>query len=364
MNIASEIIEVLENYLTAKKDYPMAVNEGKHFSSLSQHIPKQFNSWINKFSKFNNLYQISFSHGKGNWAEIPWVVCANTNITDTAQKGYYIVLGFSADMQSCFLSLNQGVSKTDKNTLRDFANVASGYTKPSDDENVIFGKIDFKAKNTLGKNYGLFAIKSFNYSLEQLKQNNISQLIERQFKELLDDYDNIYTLVGNDILNLQPITDFSYQQQIQQNSEEREEENLNAFIKRARPNKLSKKLKYYSRNPKYSKVALKLAKYKCEINPEHETFHNGKHSYMEGHHLIPMSQQDFYTISLDVPSNIISLCPTCHKALHYGNHLIKKEYLMKLFHQRESILNKCGIHIETKELIKIYTKGYLDDMYD
>ncbi|MEG0664633.1 MAG: hypothetical protein RR483_06005, partial [Clostridia bacterium] len=50
--------------------------------------------------------------------------------------------------------------------------------------------------------------------------------------------------------------------------------------------------------------------YKCEINPEHETFHNGRHPYMEGHHLIPMSQQDFYTFSLDVPPNIISLCPT------------------------------------------------------
>lgn len=364
MDIQTSILKVLENFLNSKMQFPKAINEGKHFEALSKQIPEQLSKWINDQSKFNNLYKITFSHGKGNWAEIPWVVCANENITNTAQKGYYIVLGFSADMQSCFLSLNQGVSKTDKNILRDFANIAIGYTKPSGDRNVIFGKIDFRAKNTLGKNYGLFAIKSYQYSLELLKQNDVSQLIERQFKELLDDYDNIYSLVGNQILNLPPITDLSYQQQIQQNQEEEQCDNLNQFIKHGKPEKLFKSLKYYPRNPKFSQAALKFAKYKCEINPKHETFHNGKHPYMEGHHLVPMSQQDFFNISLDVPSNIISLCPTCHKALHYGSDSIKKEYLMMLFQQRKSHLNKCDINITAKDLIKIYTKGCLDNIYD
>ena len=364
MNIQEAILNVLENFLDSKTQFPKAVNNGNHFVSLSQHIPEQLTNWINQYSKLNNLYKVTFSHGKGNWAEIPWVVCANKNITDTAQKGYYIVLGFSADMQSCFLSLNQGVSKTDKSTLRDFANVASSYTKPSNDENVIFGKIDFRAKNTLGKNYGLSAIKSYQYSLDLLKQDNISELIELQFKELLSDYDHIYSLIGNQILDLPPITDFSYQQQIQESQTLEESYNIDQHLKLKRPKKLSKNLKYYSRNPKFSKAALRFAKYKCEINIEHETFHNGKHPYMEGHHLIPMSQQDFFTSSLDVPSNIISLCPTCHKALHYGNKAIKIEYLKKLFFERKNTLNKCDLQITIKDLIKIYTQGSLDNIYD
>lgn len=363
MDITTSIITILENFLESQKKFPKAVNDGQHFEALSKLIPDQFNVWIKEFSAYPHDYKIKYSHGMGNWAEIPWIVCANKNITETPQEGYYIVLGFSADMKSCFLSLNQGVSKTKKEDLSQFAHVAIEYTKPSNEENVFFGPIDFKAKNTLGKRYSQAAIKSYKYTLEELKNSNLSNKIKRQFKELLIDYENIYKLVGKNILNLAPISDSSYQLEIQK-IEDDSFKKIDPLITKPCPPKNLKHTKYYLRNPKYSKLALFLAEYKCEFNEDHITFSNGRHQYMEGHHLIPMSQQDNYEISLDIPCNIISLCPNCHRALHYGNPVTKKKILHTLFEKRQKLLDKSNLKITKDELAKIYIKHFLDNSYD
>jgi 5-methylcytosine-specific restriction protein A len=34
---------------------------------------------------------------------------------------------------------------------------------------------------------------------------------------------------------------------------------------------------------------------------------------MKAHHMIPMEYQDYFTYSIDVPENVISLCPNCHR---------------------------------------------------
>lgn len=363
MTIQQNIITVLENYLDSQNTFPKAVNDGKHFVALSTNIPENFKTWIQKFSPFPDDYIVKYSHGMGNWAEIPWILCTNKNITLTPQAGYYIVLGFSADMQSCFLSLNQGVSKTNKKYLTQFAHIAIEYTKPSDDNNVYFGPIDFKAQNKLGKSYSQAAIKSYEYTLDELKKNDLLNKIEKQFKELLFDYEKIYSVVGAKFIDLPPIYDSSYQQEIQKN----ENDIVHIFdhsTKLPKPNKSSKILKHYLRNPKYSKSALFLADYKCELDPGHLTFSNGKHPYMEGHHLIPMSQQDKYETSLDVPANIVSLCPTCHRALHYGDYKLKKKLLEFLFNKRKKFLDELDIIIDIKYLNNIYTKNLLNNSFD
>lgn len=298
----------------------------------------------------------------GNWAEIPWIVCANQKITSSAQTGYYIVLLFSADMQSCYISLNQGVTKSNAQHLTYFSNVAAKYTKPSTCENLIYGEINLNAKNILGKAYEQSAIKSYRYSLEDLKYLELNKKIENQFKELIQDYENIFGLIGTDILNLQPVTDYSYQEEIQKTSLDMNDNELDKIL--PKPTKNLKHFKYYTRNPKFSKAALKNANYECEINPQHQTFNNGKHQYMEGHHIVPMSLQDYYEISLDVPSNIISVCPNCHRALHYGDSSIKIEYLNLIFKNRKLKLEKHGIIINKKTLENIYVKNQLDHEYD
>jgi 5-methylcytosine-specific restriction enzyme A len=362
MDIQKLLLIVLENYLTGKKDHKQVSKNTLHYEYLSKHIPNYFKNLIEKNSNFSEKYTIKSSQGMGNWAEIPWVVFMNRDITTSAQEGYYIVLGFSADMKSCYLSLNQGVSKTDKNNLSQFAHVAIQYTKPSIDDNVVFGKIDFKAKNSLGKSYEKSAIKSYKYSLDDLKSYSLDSKITNQFNELLKDYENIFNLIGNNILQLQPTKDCFYQEQLQQIDNDLIEGELDK--QSPKPSKSLKHFKYYTRNPRFSKIALKKANYKCEIDPTHETFSNGIHQYMEGHHLVPMSFQENYEHSLDIPSNIISVCPNCHRALHYGDNSIKIKFIGQIFKSRKVLLEKNGIVIDKKTLQNIYTKNQIDHEYD
>ncbi|HAA7642044.1 TPA_asm: HNH endonuclease [Listeria monocytogenes] len=94
----------------------------------------------------------------------------------------------------------------------------------------------------------------------------------------------------------------------------------------------------------------------CEFNQEHKTFINIKDGkpYVEGHHLIPMAVQDYYDNTIDFADNIICLCPTCHRKIHYAVQSEKKEMLIKIFNEREKFYLQHGIEIDRKTLLSFY----------
>ena len=76
----------------------------------------------------------------------------------------------------------------------------------------------------------------------------------------------------------------------------------------------------YSRDHFVVENALYAAGYICEGECGCDLFirQDGKTNYTEGHHLIPLSFQPLFEYSLDVEANVVSLCPRCHRLLHYG----------------------------------------------
>ena len=110
------------------------------------------------------------------------------------------------------------------------------------------------------------------------------------------------------------------------------------------------------RDPQAAAYAKQQARYKCEFNPEHKTFTSGISNlqYVEAHHLIPMKYQNQFEKSLDIPENIVALCPNCHRAIHHGTDNCKKEILEKLFRERKPLLNENGINIQVNDLNKMY----------
>lgn len=113
-------------------------------------------------------------------------------------------------------------------------------------------------------------------------------------------------------------------------------------------------IKTYNRNKQTALRALSYANFVCEINKNHPTFirKNIDIKYTEPHHLIPLKYSEQFTVSLDVESNIVSLCSNCHNEIHYGKdfHLI----LQKLYENRKKLLEKTGIFISYKDLEKMY----------
>jgi len=95
------------------------------------------------------------------------------------------------------------------------------------------------------------------------------------------------------------------------------------------------------------------ANYACENNSEHRTFTSkatGK-PYMEGHHLIPLCFQSEFNHSIDIYANVVCLCPTCHKLLHYGVDRERIYVAEKIFDFRSQRLVNSGIVIERSDFI-------------
>lgn len=110
-----------------------------------------------------------------------------------------------------------------------------------------------------------------------------------------------------------------------------------------------------------SKAALANAEYECEVNTDHKTFDNkmGK-PYMEGHHLIPCSPKNAryfwnrFHVNIDCMENIVCICPTCHRNLHYGSRISRHHMLEILYRKRKTILEELGINLTIKELESFY----------
>lgn len=110
------------------------------------------------------------------------------------------------------------------------------------------------------------------------------------------------------------------------------------------------------RDRNISYTAILSANFKCENNREHKTFISDKtrEQFVEAHHLIPMQFQDDFNLSLDVPENIISLCPNCHRAFHHADNETKKELVLKFHKNRDHKLTIRGIAITLDNLLKHY----------
>lgn len=114
--------------------------------------------------------------------------------------------------------------------------------------------------------------------------------------------------------------------------------------------------KKYKTNSRISKTVLENESYQCQVDPTHMTFYTKKEIiFSEAHHLIPMSfQESHLPINIDRKENIVSLCPTCHRAVHLGRIDEKEKRLKILFKNKTKGLNKVGLKLTFEDLIKLY----------
>ncbi len=97
--------------------------------------------------------------------------------------------------------------------------------------------------------------------------------------------------------------------------------------------------------------ALSFANYTCEIDQNHKSFiaEKNQRAYMEGHHAIPINHQPKFTHSLDVYANIICLCPTCHRRIHFGLKTDRIHMMYVLYESRAERLANSGIKLSKDE---------------
>lgn len=62
-------------------------------------------------------YIVKGSVGQGVWTDVPWVAVMDQKVTDSTQRGYYLVYLFSEDMRRLYLTLAQGVTETPRDEM-------------------------------------------------------------------------------------------------------------------------------------------------------------------------------------------------------------------------------------------------------
>ncbi len=115
------------------------------------------------------------------------------------------------------------------------------------------------------------------------------------------------------------------------------------------------------KNPSISSKAVAASGFKCAYDSAHHTFQkaNGV-QYMEGHHLIPCNPGNSekywkrFGRNIDCFENIVSLCPICHRRIHYGSDEERTEIIDRLYEVQAEKLKAAGLAISLKELRELY----------
>lgn len=111
----------------------------------------------------------------------------------------------------------------------------------------------------------------------------------------------------------------------------------------------------YQRNEKVRRIALQHSGGKCAIDGcKHELFKSRSgRPYLEAHHIIPINAQSYFpNVNIDIPENVICLCPSCHREIHNGENA--NELVTKVFNLRNDKLKEKGINIEIEKLLEFY----------
>lgn len=312
-----------------------------------------------KLGLLYNQYEIKGSVGQGMLSEVPWIGVFDRDITTSAQHGYYIVFLFKPDMSGFYLSLNQGwtqyintYSKAEAlYEIRKNANIS--YNLLNSRQGFTTGSIDLSVTWDLAKGYEAGNICYKYYSADNIPSDE--ELIN-DLRNLLGVYRELKGLVGNEILEIKGSL----------NEEEFQEEIQKGNTKSLSPGAINKKSKKQSssssswpRDPNMSYTALENASFQCENNPMHKTFESASsgHQFVEAHHLIPMGFQDEFDVSIDVPENIVSLCPTCHRSFHNSIWEHRKMLATNFYEKRIQKLELREIRISLNRLLKYYSSN-------
>jgi 5-methylcytosine-specific restriction protein A len=348
----------LNDYLDDKIRYK-SLEGPKKLKDLSsaQLLMDKIPSELQKASSLSSNYKFKGSVGQGNVAEIPHLCIYDLDITNSAMRGYYIVYLFSSDLSRMYLSLNQGWtqyvkeyrSKRGTEEIKKNAKLAQNLLRSLNYFSL--DPIDLSTKDDLGIGY-----ENGNICSQLYRKSNIptdADLIN-DLRNMVGVYQELKGLVGNSIIDINyRESELEFQVKIQSDPPKR----LPKGPILRKETKSFGQRSFWPRDSRVAASALENSNYSCETDPNHQTFKSLKsgHQFMEAHHLIPMGLQDEFENSLDVPENIISLCPNCHRAFHNAEIGVRAVMIKKFYAERNEKLSiERGISIGLNRLIEFY----------
>ena len=273
----------------------------------------------------SSKYTVEAHTAVGMIAACPWIGIHSTSelFDSSPRKGVYVTILWNYDGSGVCLSLQKGTDNSSSKEIVETVNrIRHKYGSLPLSKNI---NLYAPTSATRPKNYEKANVYGKNYTIDTLDSLKDDLLM------MLDYYNQV---VDGRVKN----TELVIKQEIEE-----------AEYQSPEPKKKTSSSNSWVRNPKIRAKALKKANYRCEVDGSHETFIIDKHYFMEGHHLIPMEYQELYPEqSLDIEENIVSLCPNCHRAIHYASVGDKFDLLTELYERRKDTLpKKIDINLET-----------------
>jgi 5-methylcytosine-specific restriction protein A len=130
-------------------------------------------------------YKIYGSVGNGNWVEVAWLGLLDRRITESTTRGYYVVFLFDSKLENIYLCLSLGWTQFEKEfgvnegrqKIRAYSDHYAKLLNQSGDFKP--GRIDLKAKNTLGKGYESGTVLSKKYNILKLDSADLLEDINK-----------------------------------------------------------------------------------------------------------------------------------------------------------------------------------------
>jgi len=278
----------------------MTEDFGSH--EVADYIRKDLPQCIEAVLPDSTRYKVVGSPGKGNWTKGPWAAVLDRTITDSAQRGYYIVYLFKEDMSGVYLSLNQGVTDILKQYARGAPDIleirARDYAARVDvyPANFMPGPIDLAATTKLTRNYAIGNILAVYYSFgalpsaEEAKANLLSMLA-------------LYRRIS--LSQVAPVAQTDDDSDLPAGLME---EDLTFFRDHKR----------VERDPKIALAVKRKKGYTCEscgLNFESMYGDIGR-MFIEAHHLQPVSTLKGQKLLRDPVRDFAVLCSNCHRMIH------------------------------------------------
>ena len=306
----NELAEVLTNYSAARTepltDHPLAAFIGHDLRDAVREMIA------------SDSYKITGSPGRGNWAETPWVAVFDPLVTETAQRGFYVVYLFRGDGEAVYLSLNQGTTEFLSlvgraryiDALQAKARERLGLLAGNDTGGLQVGPIDLSGTGDLSRGYEAGNIVALRYEASDLPSDDEIATDLVRFLALYE------TLVGS--------------------GDRMAEDADPAAVREAdRAGIEAAKQRWHlrtERNPRLANAAKGHHGATCMVcgfNFEDRYGELGV-GYIEAHHLTPFADLRGRPTQLDAATDFIVVCPNCHRMLHRRTPPLPPEELVTL----------------------------------
>ncbi|RQP05128.1 MAG: DUF3578 domain-containing protein [Paracoccus sp. BP8] len=247
---------------------------------------------------------VKASVGQGAWASVPWLAFFDPLVTDSATKGFYVVVLINPQNQTFTLSLNQGTTevfeefktarglKVLARRARDMADRLPEYAEKFSEAPIDLGSDDrlpagYVAGHAFGRTYQADSVSEVEFSADlNLMLKAYATLVERG------------GTTPTDVM---------------------QEEAGSESIEETRKYVLSRRIE---RSPKVRKGVLKAKPPICEccgLNPKNDFgFQGAVEEYpLDVHHAAPLfGLAEGETRRYRIPQDFLVLCPTCHRMMH------------------------------------------------